>query len=66
MCVLRNEVDHMFITIAHVALYDGNPHQFESLSSIHQSLCIPGNGIDDRARCENDIHGKPGTQCSKF
>ena len=48
------------------ALLDSNPAQVESLLSVHQSLRLPGYGIDDRARCENDVNGRPGLQCAKF
>ena len=48
------------------ALLDSNPLQVESLLSVHQSLRLPGNGIDDRTRCENDVNGRPGLQCAKF
>ncbi len=48
------------------ALLDSNSEQVESLLSVHQSLRLPGNGIDDRARCENDVNGRPGLQCAKF
>ncbi len=39
------------------ALYDANPAQRKSLLSVHQSLRDKNNGIDDRARCEKDVHG---------
>jgi hypothetical protein len=48
------------------ALYDSNSAQKESLLSVHQSLRSPRNGIDDRARCEHDVHGKPGLQRARF
>ncbi len=48
------------------ALLDSNSEQVESLLSVHQSLRLPGNGIDDRARCKNDVNGRPGLQCAKF
>jgi hypothetical protein len=54
------------IAIAHEALYDSNPAQTESLLSVHQSLRDRQNGIDDRARCEMDFHGKPGAQAARF
>jgi hypothetical protein len=54
------------VAIAHEALYDANPAQTESLLSVHQSLRDKRNGIDDRARCEIDIHGKPGAQAARF
>ncbi|KAI2505565.1 hypothetical protein MHU86_8901 [Fragilaria crotonensis] len=47
-------------------LYDSNPAQTESLLSVHQSLRDTRNGIDDRARCERDIAGKPGLQMARF
>jgi hypothetical protein len=34
--------------------------------TVHQSLRCPKNGIDDRARCERDVNGNPGLQCSQF
>jgi hypothetical protein len=55
-----------YAAYAHEALYDCNPAQIESLLSVHQSLRDPRNGIDDRARCERDVHGNPGLQCSRF
>ena len=58
-------VPHVAIA-AHEALYDANPAQTESLLSVHQSLRDKRNGIDDRARCEMDIHGKPGAQAARF
>ena len=54
------------VVIAHEALYDSNPAQTESLLSVHQSLRDRQNGIDDRARCEMDLHGKPGLQAARF
>ena len=55
-----------YAAFAHEALYDTNPAQMESLLSVHQSLRDPRNGIDDRARCEHDVHGNPGTQMARF
>lgn len=55
-----------YAAFVHEALLDDNPAQVESLLSVHQSLRLPTNGIDDRARCERDVHGNPGLQCSKF
>jgi hypothetical protein len=55
-----------FAAFAHEALYDSNPAQTESLLSVHQSLRDVRNGIDDRARCEKDIHGNPGLQMARF
>ena len=34
--------------------------------STHQSLSNPSNTIDDRACCEQDIQGNPGTQSARF
>ena len=65
-CILRDASGNLYQAIAHDALYDSNALQKEALLSIHQSLRTPGNGIDDRSMSENDIHGRPGTQCSKF
>jgi hypothetical protein len=33
---------------------------------VHQSLRDHRNGIDDRARCERDLHGRPGLQAARF
>ncbi|KAI2513042.1 hypothetical protein MHU86_1333 [Fragilaria crotonensis] len=55
-----------YAAFAHEALYDSNPAQKEALLSVHQSLRDVNNGIDDRARCENDIHGNPGMQMARF
>ena len=38
----------------------------ERETSLHQSLRDVCNGIDDRARCEKDIHGNPGLQMARF
>ncbi len=51
---------------ANEALYDSNSAQKESLLSVHQSLRDQRNGIDDRARCERDLHGRPGLQAACF
>ena len=55
-----------YAAYAHEALYDSNPAQKESLLSVHQSLRDQRNGIDDRARCERDLHGNPGLQAARF
>ena len=55
-----------YAAYAHEALYDSNPAQKESLLSVHQSLHDQRNGIDDRARCERDLHGNPGLQAARF
>ena len=55
-----------FAAYAHEALLDSNPAQTESLLSVHQSLRNTRNGIDDRARCERDVHGRPGMQLARF
>jgi hypothetical protein len=55
-----------YAAYVHKALLDSNPDQIELLLSVHQSLRLPGNGIDDRARCEKDVNGKPGLHCAKF
>ena len=55
-----------YAAYAHEALLDTNPAQMEPLLSVHQSLRNSNNGIDDRARCECDINGIPGLQCSRF
>jgi hypothetical protein len=55
-----------YAAYAHEALLDSNPAQKESLLSVHQSLRDPQNGIDDRARCEHDLHGNPGLQAARF
>jgi hypothetical protein len=47
---LRDEDGRCYAAYAHEALYDSNPAQTESLSSVHQSLRDTRNGIDDRAR----------------
>ncbi len=63
---LIGEDGREFAAYAHEALYDSNPEQKESLLSVHQSLRDINNGIDDRARCEHDIHGNPGMQMARF
>ncbi|KAI2501227.1 hypothetical protein MHU86_13243 [Fragilaria crotonensis] len=63
---LIGEDGREFAAFAHEALYDSNPEQRESLLSVHQSLRDINNGIDDRARCEHDIHGNPGMQMARF
>jgi hypothetical protein len=63
---LIDETGKAYAAIAHEALYDDNCAQVESLLSIHQSLANPKNGIDDRARCERDIDGRPGRQKARF
>ncbi|KAI2510363.1 hypothetical protein MHU86_4087 [Fragilaria crotonensis] len=55
-----------YAAYVHEALLDVNPAQVESLLSVHQSLRVPHNGIDDRARCERDVCGQPGLQCARF
>ena len=55
-----------YAAYAHEALYDSNPAQKESLLSVHQSLRDQRNGVDDRARCERDLHGNPGLQAARF
>ena len=65
-CVVSDAKNNMFIAVAHDALYDENPHQTESLLSIHQSLRNRENAIDDRSIEEMDVHGNSGTQSSKF
>jgi hypothetical protein len=57
---LRYENGNVYAAIANEALYDDNKIQVESLLSVHQALADPQNGVDDRARCEHDIDGKPG------
>ena len=57
---LLDENGRAYAAIAHEVLYDTNHNQVESLLSLHQSLANPSNGIDDRARCEHDIDGRPG------
>ncbi len=55
-----------YAAYAHEALLDSNPAQKESLLSVHQSLTDQGNGIDDRARCERDVHDNPDLQMAQF
>lgn len=56
-----------YAATAHEALYDANnPMQIESLLSVHQVLCNPRNGIDDRATCKRDIQGNPGQEAAQF
>jgi hypothetical protein len=55
-----------YAAYAHEALLDSNPAQKESLLSVHQSLRDRRNGIDDRARCERDVNGNPGSQMARF
>ena len=61
-----DEQGHIYAAVAHEVLYDDNPLQVESLLSTHQSLSNPSNAIDDRACCEQDIRGHPGTQSACF
>ena len=61
-----DEQGQVYAAIAHEVLYDNNPLQVESLLSTHQSLSNPSNAIDDRACCEQDIKGNPGTQSACF
>jgi hypothetical protein len=63
---LISEDGKAYAAYAHEALYDSNPAQVESLLSVHQSLRDTKNGIDDRARCEMDVHGRPGMQMARF
>ena len=63
---LQCEDGREFAAYAHEALFDSNPAQTESLLSVHQSLRDTRNGIDDRARCERDVHGNPGMQMARF
>ena len=65
-CKLTDEAGTSYIAVVHEALYDANVEQVESLLSVHQSLRMQCNGIDDRSRSENNIHGNPGTQCARF
>ena len=55
-----------YAAYAHEALLDSNPAQKESLLSVHRSLRNPHNGIDDRARCERNVHGNSGMQMARF
>ena len=48
------------------ALLDSNPAQKESPLTVHQSLRDQRNGIDNRARCERGVDGKPGLQMARF
>jgi hypothetical protein len=57
---LRDENGNVYAAIVNEALYDDNKAQVESLLSVHQALADPQNGVDDHARCEQDIDGKPG------
>ena len=66
ICKLTDEEGKSYAGLVYEALYDDSNAQTESLLSVHQSLSFPKNGIDDRSRTENDIHGKPGKQCAKF
>ena len=50
-----------YFGIAREALCDNNPNQIESLLSNHQCLSNPMNGLDDRATCQKEVHGRPGT-----
>jgi hypothetical protein len=59
---LRDENGNVYAAIANEALYDDNKAQVKSILSTHQALANPQNGIDDRARCEHDVDGKPGRQ----
>ena len=63
---LIDENGKEYAAVAHEVLYDDNPHQVESLLSIHQSLANRKNGIDDRARCKLDVDGNPGKQKARF
>ena len=65
-CKLMDENGISYIAIVHEALYDESAEQVESLLSVHQCLRMQCNGIDDRSRSENNIHGNPGTQCARF
>lgn len=56
-----------FATHVDEALLDSNPAKTESpLSSLHQPLCSTKNGIDDHARRELDVHGRPGMPPAHF
>ena len=55
-----------FEAYAHEALLDMNPLQVESLLSVDQPLRNQHNGIDDRARCEREVNGRPGLQMARF
>ena len=61
-----DEQGHVYAAVAHEVLYNDNHLQVESLLSTHQSLSNPSNAIDDRACCEKDIRGHPGTQSARF
>lgn len=63
---LQCEDGREYAAYVHEALFDSNPAQRESLLSVHQSLRNVDNGIDDRARCERDVHGNPGLQMARF
>ena len=60
------EDGNSFAAYAHEALLDSNPAQKDSLLSVHQSLRDQRNDIDDLARCERNVHGKPGMQMARF
>ena len=66
ICKLTDEKGNSYAGLVCEALYDDSDAQTESLLSVHQSLSFQKDGIDDRSRTENDIHGKPGKQCAKF
>ncbi|KAI2510964.1 Reverse transcriptase (RNA-dependent DNA polymerase) [Fragilaria crotonensis] len=63
---LQCEDGREYAAYVHEALFDSNPAERESLLSVHQSLRNVDNGIDDRARCERDVHGNPGLQMARF
>ena len=65
-CKLTDENGTSYVAVVHEALYDENVEQVESLLSVHQSLRMQCNGIDDRSRSENNILGNPGTQSARF
>jgi len=46
-----------FVLIVNEALYDSNEAQVESLLSVHQSLQLQANCIDDHGQYKNKIHG---------
>jgi Reverse transcriptase (RNA-dependent DNA polymerase) len=63
---LTTEDGSSYAAIVHEALLCTNDKQVESLLSVHQVCYSKYNAVDDRARCERDIDGKPGTQSARF
>jgi len=63
---LFDEDGNSYMAIIHEALYDSNPAQRESLVSPHQVQRGTQNIMDNKARCEFDMRGLPGTQSSRF